>query len=123
MAMETRQLVPLITVADVERSVSFYKHLGFEIGNTFAPQGATKPAWAWLRSGNAQLMLGAATEPAKPEQQTVLFYLYTDDVGAARTSLIQAGFNPGQINTPFYAPRGEFELRDPDGYRLMITHT
>jgi hypothetical protein len=24
---------------------------------------------------------------------------------------------------PFYAPRGEFRLTDPDGYTLMITHT
>ena len=121
--MQTRQLVPLITVADVERSISFYQHLGFEIGNTFAPQGATKATWAWLRSGHAQLMLGAATQPVKAEQQTIIFYIYTDDVAAARTSLIEAGLDPGQITTPFYAPGGEFELRDPDGYRLIITHT
>jgi catechol 2,3-dioxygenase-like lactoylglutathione lyase family enzyme len=123
MAMQTRQLVPMIMVADVERSIGFYHHLGFEIGNTFAPEGATKPTWAWLHSGNAQLMLAAATEPIKAEQQTVLFYIYTDDVAAARMSLIEAGLNPGAITKPFYAPRGEFELRDPDGYRLMITHT
>jgi hypothetical protein len=27
-----------------------------------------------------------------------------------------------RITTPFYAPRGEFRLVDPDGYCLMITH-
>jgi hypothetical protein len=123
MTMQTRQLVPLISVADVERSIAFYQHLGFEVGNTFVPEGATKPAWAWLQSRNAQLMLSAALKPIVAEQQSVLFYLYTDDVSAARVSLVETGLSPGEIRTEFYAPRGEFELVDPDGYVLMITHT
>jgi catechol 2,3-dioxygenase-like lactoylglutathione lyase family enzyme len=45
----------MIFATDAERSIAFYKHLGFEVGNTFAADGATKPTWAWLRSGNAQL--------------------------------------------------------------------
>ena len=121
--MQTRQLVPIISVADMERSIAFYKHLGFETGNTFAPEGATKPAWAWLQSGDAQLMLSAASTPIDAKQQSILFYLYTDDVAAARASLLAASLSPGEIRTEFYAPRGEFELIDPDGYILMITHT
>ena len=120
--MKTRQLVPMLSVADVERSIAFYRHLGFELGNTFAPPDAMKPSWAWLRSGDAQLMVAAASEPAAA-QQAVLFYVYTDDVAAARASLVEAGLNPGAIRTPFYAPRGEFELKDPDGYVVMVTHT
>jgi hypothetical protein len=53
----------------------------------------------------------------------VLFYVYTDDVAAARESLIEAGLSPGVITMPFYAPRGEFRLEDPDGYVVMVTHT
>lgn len=121
--MKTRQLVPLISVADVERSIAFYNHLGFEVGDTFAPEGATKPSWAWLESGDAQLMLGTASEPAVAKQQAVLFYVYTDDVAAARESLVDAGLNPGAITTPFYAARGEFQLIDPDGYVVIVTHT
>ncbi len=113
----------MASVADVERSIAFYAQLGFEVGNTFAEEGATKPAWAWLYSDRAQLMLAAADEPVVADQQKVLFYLYTDDVPAARASLIEAGLSPGEITTPFYAPRGEFQLVDPDGYVLMITHT
>jgi predicted enzyme related to lactoylglutathione lyase len=123
MTMKTRQLVPMAFVADVERSIEFYQHLGFEVGNTFAPEGATKPSWAWLQSGEAQLMLAVASEPVIAEQQAVLFYVYTDDVTAARASLVEAGLDPGKITTPFYAPRGEFRLVDPDGYVLMVTHT
>jgi len=126
--MQTRQLVPMVFVADVERSIEFYRHLGFEVGNTFAPQGATKPSWAWVHSGDAdlmhaQLMFAQASEPIVPDQQAVLFYVYTDDVEAARASLVEAGLNPGDITMPFYSPQGEFRLIDPDGYVLMITHT
>ena len=126
--MQTRQLVPMVFVADVERSIEFYRHLGFEVGNTFAPQGATKPSWAWLHSGeadlmHAQLMFAQASEPIVPDREAVLFYLYTDDVEAARASLVEAGLSPGDITMPFYSPQGEFRLMDPDGYVLMITHT
>ena len=112
----------MVFVADVERSIEFYRHLGFEVGNTFADE-APKPTWAWLYSGDAQLMLAAASHPVIAEQQRVLFYIYTDDVSAARASLDEAGLGPGEITTPFYAPRGEFRLVDPDGYVVKITHT
>ena len=120
--MKTQSLVPMVSVADVERSIAFYDHLGFEIGNTFACEGETKPSWAWLQSGEARLMLTAANKPVAGKH-TVLFYVYTEDVLAARTTLIDAGLNPGTITRPFYAPRGEFELVDPDGYVIMVTHT
>jgi predicted enzyme related to lactoylglutathione lyase len=122
MTMKTRQLVPMASVANVERSIAFYAHLGFEVGNTFAPQGATTLSWAWIQSGDAQFMLSKASQQV-PDQHSVLFYIYTDDVAAAHASLAAAGLNPGEIKSPFYAPRGEFELVDPDGYILMITHT
>lgn len=119
--MKTRSLVPMISVADVERSIAFYSQLGFEVENTFACEGETKPSWAWLQSGDAALMLAAESE-SNSTKHTVLFYFYADDVAAARASLIESGLNPGPIATPFYAPQGEFELRDPDGYIVMVSH-
>jgi len=113
----------MLFVADVERSTVFYNHLGFELRNTFTADGATKPTWAWLQSEDAALMLAAANEPIVPGQQRILFYVYTDDVQTAHASLTKAGLAPGAITTPFYAPRGEFRLVDPDGYVLMLTHT
>jgi len=120
--MKTQSLVPMVSVADVERSIAFYRHLGFEVDNTFACEGETKPSWAWLQSGEAQLMLSATNKPIAGKH-TVLFYVYTENVAAARMSLIEAGLSPGEIATPFYAPQGEFELIDPDGYVIMVTHT
>src|SRR4051812_10214461 len=104
--MKTRSLVPMISVADVERSITFYSHLGFEVANTFACEGETKPSWAWLQSGDAALMLAAEAE-SNTAKHPVLFYFYADNVEIARACLVEAGLNPGPIATPFYAPRGE----------------
>ena len=120
--MKTTQLVSMISVTDIERSIEFYRHLGFEVGNTFKPEGATKPSWAWLHSGDAQLMLSATTEPVV-DKHNVLFYAYTEGVEAAYASFVEAGLNPGPITKPFYSPRGEFKTLDPDGYVVMVTHT
>jgi predicted lactoylglutathione lyase len=37
--MKTQSLVPMASVTDVERSIAFYKHLGFEVSNTFVCEG------------------------------------------------------------------------------------
>lgn len=121
MTMKTQSLVPLIFVADVERSIAFYRQLGFVVENTFACEGETRPSWAWLQSGAAALMLAAESVQARAKH-TVLFYFYVENVETARASLIDAGLSPGAIATPFYAPQGEFELVDPDGYIVMISH-
>jgi hypothetical protein len=52
-----------------------------------------------------------------------VFYLYSSDLDAYRERLIEAGIPAGRIEKPFYAPRGEFRVVDPDGYCLMVTHT
>jgi catechol 2,3-dioxygenase-like lactoylglutathione lyase family enzyme len=110
-------------VRDLARSIEFYRKLGFEVGNTFVPSGRTDPTWAWLRSDRANLMLAQVGEPVVPEQQAALFYLFCDDVAATRSELKKEGVPVGPIEHPFYAPRGEFRVHDPDGYGLMITHT
>lgn len=118
-----RSLVPLAHVRNVSESVAFYRKLGFEVGGDFVPPDQTKPVWVWLESDRANLMLAQAGEPIVPGQQAVLFYLYCEDVAATRAALEAAGVGVGPIEYPFYAPRGEFRVQDPDGYVLMITHT
>ena len=118
-----RSLVPMAYVRNVGDSIAFYRKLGFEVLNTFVPDGRTDPTWAWLETGEARLMLALASEPVIADQQAVLFYLYVDDVAAARSALEHAGVPVGPIEYPFYARRGEFRVRDPDRYVLMITHT
>jgi hypothetical protein len=79
--------------------------------------------WAALERGNAALMLARAREPVVPGQQAVLFYLYYDDIAATHAALSAKGLSVGEMAFPFYCPKGEFRLGDPDGYCLMLTHT
>jgi catechol 2,3-dioxygenase-like lactoylglutathione lyase family enzyme len=119
-----RNLTPFAFVRDMATSIAFYRTIGFEVGGRFPEDGPDALNWAWLQSeGGAQLMIARATEPVIAEQQAVFFYLYVDDVAAKRAELAAAGVTVGEIATPFYAPRGEFRVVDPDGYALMITHT
>lgn len=120
-----RALVPLAQVRSVPDSVAFYRRLGFEADNTFTPDGQGEPSWAHLVSGRAQLMVARATPGADvvPDGQAVLFYAYCDDVAAFRDRLAAEGIDAGPIQFPFYAPRGEFRIQDPDGYVVMVTHT
>jgi len=121
--MSLSSLVPMAFVRSVSRSIEFYRKLGFSVGNTHTPEGGAEPVWAWLKGGGAQLMLARASEPVDPKAQAVLFYLYCDDVATFRTRLLESGVEAGPVNHPFYAPRGEFRVTDPDGYALMVTHT
>ncbi len=124
MTVTPKSLVPMAEVQDVERSLAFYGQLGFGVRNTFTPDGAGEPAWAYLESaGGALLMVARASGPVDPERQAVLFYLYFDDIAAAHAELAAAGLPVGEMTYPFYCPQGEFRLMDPDGYCLMLTHT
>jgi len=119
--MSLRSLVPMAYVKSVPRSAQFYKKLGFVEGKAHTPEGEAEPTWVWLKSGGAHLMLAKASVPVDP--QAVLFYVYCDDVEAFREELLESGVDAGPISRPFYAPRGEFQVTDPDGYVVMITHT
>jgi len=120
MAAQPKSLVAFAHVADVERSIRFYSGLGFRVENSVVPAGQAAPVWAWLKSEEANLMVGLASEPVDPAQQAVLFYMYYDNIGQTRTILKGLGYEPGDIKLPFYMPRGEFRLEDPDGYVLML---
>jgi len=68
-------------------------------------------------------MLGQASDPIDPQQRAIMFYAYCDDVAGFRSRLLESGVEASPITYPFYAPRGEFRVTDPDGYAVMVTHT
>lgn len=122
MVVIVRRLIPMASVANVPRSIAFYEQLDFTVRNTFAPPGEEKPVWASLECGAVALMISSNSESNSNGPHTVLFYLYVDDVQAMHAELESKRLQVGEITTAFYAPGGEFELIDPDGYVLMITH-
>lgn len=111
-------LVPFAHVADVARSIAFYRRLGFEPGHTLEFEG--RLGWAFLCCGDAELMVARADEPIDPKQQAVLFYLYARDVAALRARLLAEGVPVGEITHPDHMPLGEIRLEDPDGYCLLV---
>jgi catechol 2,3-dioxygenase-like lactoylglutathione lyase family enzyme len=122
-------LVPMIHVADVERSAALYRLLGFEIGNR-VPRERSPMEWAWLYAPGAadwkrgpNLMLTRSSCPPGDGVESVLFYLYAADLKSLRADLLTAGLRVGEIAYPEYLPDGEFRIEDPDGYTLMIAQS
>lgn len=111
-------LIPFVHVADVEASVAFYRLLGFEPTETYAPEG--RPVWAALQSEAARLMVAEAEAPIEDSEQAVLFYLYAHDLDGLRDHLVREGEVPGEIVDGSPGPRREMRVTDPDGYCLMI---
>jgi hypothetical protein len=117
--MKHKGLVPYAHAANVNRSVEFYKKLGFTIANSH-PSDSPEPIWVWLNAGGANLMIAKAGEPVVAAQQAVFFYLYVEDVAAYRSTVMAAGIDASPLAHPFYLPLGEFSVHDPDGYMVMI---
>ncbi len=111
-------LVPFIAVADVERSVAFYRLLGMTVHETHRPDDRLE--WALVKNEGAELMLARAGEAVEPREQAVLFYLYAPDLAALRDHLLSQGAWPGRIVDGSPGPRQEMWVSDPDGYCLMI---
>jgi catechol 2,3-dioxygenase-like lactoylglutathione lyase family enzyme len=118
----------MLHVADIERSTSFYRLLGFEVGNRVPKTGT--PQWVWLYTPGAvdwrrgaNLMLARTERPLQPEAQDVLFYVYARDLPGLREKLLGNGVNAGEIRYPDYLPNGEFRTQDPDGYCVMIAQS
>lgn len=134
-ALVTR-LTPMAHVVSVERSVAFYELLGLRVGHTLSGHDG-KLRWAMMLADRPEIMFARASGPVVPEQQAVLFYLYTNDVAALRAHLLAAGLRdagafcggpmPGMgqgavstITYPDYMAKGELRVEDPDGYCLLV---
>jgi catechol 2,3-dioxygenase-like lactoylglutathione lyase family enzyme len=121
-------LVPMLHVADVERSVEFYRLLGFEVGNYVPPIGIKEWVWLyaprvadWKRGPN--LMLTRSRCAIDGQAQEALFYFYARDLGSLHSTLVANGVAATEITYPEYLPAGEFRIEDPDGYTLMIAQS
>ena len=134
--------VPYLHVADVEASLDFYAALGFE-PDTILRDERGRAFWASAvsesdgRPSRAEVFFARADAPVIPEQQAVLFYMYTEDVARMRAHLLAAGLHDGgayhgqqgpnrgrrvvfEAQHPDYMKRGELRIADPDGYCILM---
>ena len=119
LAKGVTDLVPMARVADVQRSIDFYKRMGLEIRGSLRNSSGDLQ-WVCLACEGAVVMFTRANEPVIASQQAVLFYLYSPDLIALREHLLASGVKVSGISYPEYMPKGEICVDDPDGYCLLI---
>jgi catechol 2,3-dioxygenase-like lactoylglutathione lyase family enzyme len=116
-----QRVSPVLVVADVQRSVEFYKDaLGFAADDVYGDP----PYFAILSRGGFDLMLSRAERPAqvRPHGPDGVWdvYLSVSDVSAEATAIQKEGarLDKGPTDTA-YAMR-EIEVVDPDGHRICL---
>ncbi len=108
MSSPREEVVPILRVADAERSAAWYERLGFRLTNVHR-FGPGMPAFATVARGDLTVFLSEHTGDARPD---TLIYLRVHDVHALAAQLQVA---------PDDNPWGfDFEIVDPDGNRLRI---
>lgn len=115
--MTLKALVPMVYVKDVRKSADFYRNtLDFRMTGSYEPGG--KLCWAYLKSGEADLMLTLGEGPARVGGGCIYYY-YTDDVLALASHLRGKGV---QISEPFVTFYGMKEIcfKDPDGNEITV---
>jgi catechol 2,3-dioxygenase-like lactoylglutathione lyase family enzyme len=117
-AAAVHAVMPYIHVADVERSINFYRLLGFAVIRRWPRDG--EPGAAFIESGTAKMLLAPANAPVDPAAQAALLYMYVADVTALRKKLTAVGLTVTDVTYPDYMPNGEIGVVDPDGYCVLI---
>ena len=117
-----KAVVALLKVRDLDRSISFYEKLGFEIGNEPLKNEQGVKTFVWMHHGDtAQIMLTLAGQPLSSGSRHIMFYLYVTDMPRYREQVIGRGIEVGKVTYPFWARSGEFQIDDPDGWIWIVT--
>jgi catechol 2,3-dioxygenase-like lactoylglutathione lyase family enzyme len=120
--MAIKLAVPVLRVADVARSIEWYRGtLGF-VGDPFP---STPPyVFAILRHGQVELMLRRGSPPLWPQPRQYDWDIYLRREGS-RFREVHAAFEARGIVTRRLErmPYGlaEFEITDPDGYVICLS--
>jgi glyoxylase I family protein len=134
MALDIRGVTPLLGVNDMPVSVRFYRDLlGFEIVSHSPVIEEGYFHWAWLRLGQAEVMLNTNFEsnqdrPPQPDRARnmahgdICLYLGCPDVDAAYAELHGKGVD---VKAPVVTHYGmkQLYLHDPDGYTICFQWT
>ena len=117
-----KQIVPLLGVTDMERSLLFYLDgLGFAMKNKWEPEGRVR--WCWLTRGGASIMLQEFVKDGhggrRPEGalgQGVTLSFQCEDAVALYREFCSRGIDAQE---PFVANSMWVTcFSDPDGYKL-----
>ncbi len=121
--MKLTALIPMLSVSDLKRTMSFYgERLGFGVLNSF---GDPEPRWCMLGRDGVRIMFN---QP--PQDETGprfhngprIFRFSTSIQTMSRPCTLRwksAGLSVSELRVTDYRMK-EFELRDPDGYWLWF---
>lgn len=119
------ELIPLLNVEDVGRSIAFYATaLGATLENQWELDGRVR--WARIAFEGGKLMLNTPDGASSGERQSrvefadAVLYVMCDDAPARREALLAAGLDAGELSREAYG-NDEFALRDPDGYAIRFS--
>jgi predicted enzyme related to lactoylglutathione lyase len=119
MSAKATYSTPMLHAMDIERSLAFYELLGFVTVDT----DCGKPlGWARTHCEGGALMFLRAEHAVDPAVQGVMLYMYSPDLRALHAQLQRSGVAVPPVSYPGYMPSGEMQLRDPDGYSLIVAH-
>ncbi len=115
------ELVPLLFVEDIARSVAFYRdRLCFDMTGAWEPEG--RLAWCRLQRGGSSLMLQQACDEDGPPEgrgRGVGFFFTCDDAEALFAEFTARGVDVAPPTVAFYGMKQLF-VKDPDGYELCF---
>lgn len=109
-----KQAVPLFGVSDMQASLRFYVDgLGFEIKNSWSPEGQVR--WCWLQIGEAGLMLQTRAEPMPTREGMSICFMCSDAIALYKHFRARgiAAARPFVGNGLWVT-----SAVDPDGYKL-----
>ncbi|MGO9269354.1 MAG: VOC family protein [Terriglobia bacterium] len=109
---------PMLHVAEIEKSIQFYEHLGFVTVDTDRCQPL---GWARIHCEGGAVMFLRAEGPVDASHP-VMLYMYTQDLSGLREHLLASGIHVPTISYPGYMPSGEISIRDPDGNIVLVAH-
>jgi catechol 2,3-dioxygenase-like lactoylglutathione lyase family enzyme len=110
---------PILTTADLDRSLGFYRDLlGFEVTYRFPAEGP--PTYVSLRLGDSEIGLGENTGMSAAASAHFQLCVYADDCAEAVEHLRAHGVTI--LGEPVVQPWGErmATVADPDGHRAVI---
>jgi catechol 2,3-dioxygenase-like lactoylglutathione lyase family enzyme len=120
--MQLKSLVPMLSVADVEKTLRFYQEsLGFEVIHRHERGGFLR--WAMGKAGETELMfarcdVSQSVLPFDTKEHLVL-YFRLDNVEVLHALLREKEYPVSSLRVTCYRMQ-EFDLRDPDGYQLRF---
>lgn len=98
--------------ADLDRTVAFYESLGFRFGKRDEKEATVYVNWF-------SIVFSAADGPITPGTGPVI-QVKVADIQDAYDTVVAAGHKPAGEPAKRAGGGSEFELADPDGYRLVF---